>query len=155
MLLGGAVACEDDLRVRTLDPVEPADASGDASLDAAPDAVEDASTDMPPPTCEARVAALDQAEVPGPETACTIAPPAGCDQLARCVCSVLAPDAVADCVTALVVPRALINLSDSCLGDLDLGEVCRRDLWHMSAPSKFTLSCSPGCAAVPATLAER
>lgn len=154
-LLACLVACDDSPRVRTIDPGEPLDAAVDMAVDHAVDAAPDATTDMAPEACVARVAAVDLDGEPGAYTACPIAPPNGCDQLAACVCGVLAPDEIDDCTHALTFPRALINLSDECRGQARLDAVCQREVWHMSAPAKFALDCSPACADVPATLAER
>lgn len=164
MALGGGlaaalIACEDSPRVRTLDPPEVADGALDMTLDlatdAAPDQALDAQADLPIEGCVATTTPLDEAGMAGPPTACAIRPPNGCDQLATCVCEALGAADRDACVDALVLPRALINLSDSCGRGLDLAEVCRRDLWHMAAPGKFTIACSAACVDVPATLAER
>jgi len=82
----------------------------------------------------------------GPET---------CLVLAQCLCMVpTEPTGFGDCLQAIGMPRALVNLSDFCgSGTLSLTALIAEPAWRGTwDQGRYRLTASPGCAGITARL---
>ncbi|MCB9524721.1 MAG: hypothetical protein H6702_15290 [Myxococcales bacterium] len=160
--LVGLVGCADDARPRTFE-IEPGEGRPDAALhpdaqaaDAAPDAAPvDAAapdlaiaTDAGPAECRVQVRRVGDDGQVGAATDCQVAPAMAspCEALAQCLCALVPEVEPEQCHWAVAEPRALENLSDWCNGARSVADLLSRESWLMSAPAKFELSASLGCA---------
>ncbi len=113
----------------------------------------------PPEGCDVTARVLDEGGATLAERRCRVADPARtCNDVARCLCEAFAaadPQVAREhCETALVMPRALINLSDLCAAaDRTLGAVVRDPAWRLSAPfGPFEVEATAACDDVAARI---
>lgn len=81
--------------------------------------------------------------------------PSTCAVLAECLCTFpVEPMGFGDCVTAILMPRALINLSDVCgSGQLSLGEVTRDPVWRGTWDAgRYDLTADAACDGITARM---